>query len=679
MRTQLGPEDLVASAQQLKLATEQILAAEKQRQAALASVTAELVHSEMTHESPSTLYQVAKQGEKNTLESLLMVLRQLVTDGAISAEEFQSYINHGNHHGQSAVVAACLPENDRSIQLLLEYGATPTVTNSGGCPVALLALSNGLNNTARILLQSELDADLRTSFDFITNPAHVTAPNIARLLTKFIEHDYFVEHIPSDQWHRLIEMSVLLGLTASFKQTLALIASRERAGTAFNEYELIALLKPADDRLSTTLETNPHSDAIDHFRFTLLNEAIESGQFVLLQYGLSKGYHDNFTHEQKSELFELLLSMHPDTQAAIEMAIWTRLIPKLTEAQLERLQASCTDNEPLSTLLHTVPVLTPMESLSILINNLADRTTTIDSQFVKDVIALFDSDINQVITVNDQHLPAFMWTLIQLQTNLPGNNIDQLLEAFKSCSANINFKATEGADSLFIQAIKAKFSLTVLQWFIDQGALVTECDHEGATALEIAIKNNDTELAAWLVKQDNTLLNQPNSHGITPLIMAIINLNSEMVSVLISSGAKCTQRTLRYLEEAYASQLSLVNTDNAELKQRYDDIKTTLPDASELTDQSSAQLHEGTRLWSRARYMLAAAHRFAQGDGDDSEQDTDYGPKPKEDGKEEGDDEPATRARPKVLLKDKVGHLFESKEEEEEGDECDLALAAARC
>ncbi|XP_046579895.1 serine/threonine-protein phosphatase 6 regulatory ankyrin repeat subunit C-like [Haliotis rubra] len=77
---------------------------------------------------------------------------------------------------------------------------------------------------------------------------------------------------------------------------------------------------------------------------------------------------------------------------------------------------------------------------------------------------------------------------------------------------------------------------------LEQGATVSDHDKYGRTALHHCVENTDTECAELLLKTDTSLLNTPDKEGLTPLHMAAITGNSNLLRLLLKKGANLTCR-----------------------------------------------------------------------------------------------------------------------------------------
>ncbi|KAJ3122274.1 hypothetical protein HK098_002979 [Nowakowskiella sp. JEL0407] len=77
----------------------------------------------------------------------------------------------------------------------------------------------------------------------------------------------------------------------------------------------------------------------------------------------------------------------------------------------------------------------------------------------------------------------------------------------------------------------------IIKLLIDAGASTTSTDWEGDTLLHYAANGEDMEINRILVSKDPSLLNTVNDFQLTPLGLAILNMNDELVALFVENGA----------------------------------------------------------------------------------------------------------------------------------------------
>lgn len=120
-------------------------------------------------------------------------------------------------------------------------------------------------------------------------------------------------------------------------------------------------------------------------------------------------------------------------------------------------------------------------------------------------------------------------------TAIDGNHEKQIKQMLLDYPERLNTK-NESGDTPLLYALRHNNDLYALG-FINSGADLQAIDNDGNTALHLAAQNGYTDCVKALLTQRGDLINQPNNMGDTPLIRAAASDKTEIVEMLISSGA----------------------------------------------------------------------------------------------------------------------------------------------
>lgn len=133
----------------------------------------------------------------------------------------------------------------------------------------------------------------------------------------------------------------------------------------------------------------------------------------------------------------------------------------------------------------------------------------------------------EINKLNKQNQTALDIALINGRTQLA----DVLIDKFSA-----SFDATS---SLFDIVRRQVHDRDVIRFLVRRGARINSLDDSGNTPLIIAVKNGNRLVAKHLI-DSNADVNVANSSGITPLATAIKTNNQDLVSLLLSNGARET-------------------------------------------------------------------------------------------------------------------------------------------
>lgn len=113
----------------------------------------------------------------------------------------------------------------------------------------------------------------------------------------------------------------------------------------------------------------------------------------------------------------------------------------------------------------------------------------------------------------------------------------RIVKSFLNCAENIDYAGSKGRTALHLSA---KFGhLDVSRILLKRGANPRIINHDFNTPLHCAIKTGHVDIAHLLVKKcDLITRNLPDRSGMTPLMMAAKNNDSEGVRMLLENGAK---------------------------------------------------------------------------------------------------------------------------------------------
>lgn len=103
------------------------------------------------------------------------------------------------------------------------------------------------------------------------------------------------------------------------------------------------------------------------------------------------------------------------------------------------------------------------------------------------------------------------------------------------------FSFSEQQEPSIITAAKTE-NIEVIQFLLNKGADINECDQFGDTALLIAVAGKNIPLIKYLVEHGANVNPKPGYRGSTPLSLAIKKGNMEIIKYLTDHGAKIVQK-----------------------------------------------------------------------------------------------------------------------------------------
>ncbi|QLG46005.1 ankyrin repeat domain-containing protein [Costertonia aggregata] len=118
----------------------------------------------------------------------------------------------------------------------------------------------------------------------------------------------------------------------------------------------------------------------------------------------------------------------------------------------------------------------------------------------------------------------------------------ELIDCLLRYAADINFSETENImDSLPLMAACENENIAMMKYLIDLGAEINRVAGNGQSVLEVAVETGNVELVAFLLKFGAWIEIKSGHFMIfdkTPLTVAVLNNDTQMVCFLVENGAK---------------------------------------------------------------------------------------------------------------------------------------------
>ena len=197
------------------------------------------------------------------------------------------------------------------------------------------------------------------------------------------------------------------------------------------------------------------------------------------------------------------------------------------------------------TPLHGAAGYNDIETVDIILNTTAGRkllnTTTKDGLTPLHIaVATNQSNIVETLLdykeldINKQDKEG--WTAVYFASSL---GLDKILNKLIEKRAKVDIPANNGLLPLTKAVLKDHIEVIKILLTTKEGklSLNSTSPEIPSTILQIAVFQNKTNIVKLLVAHDETDVNQPNEFGHTPLYFAALNGNTEILKILIQSGA----------------------------------------------------------------------------------------------------------------------------------------------
>ena len=146
--------------------------------------------------------------------------------------------------------------------------------------------------------------------------------------------------------------------------------------------------------------------------------------------------------------------------------------------------------------------------------------------------------IKEGANVNDTS--SYGWTPMMIAASHNPN--PEVITVLAEAGANVNDRDSDGSTPL-MEAIFCNRNPEVVTALIKAGANVNDRDSAGQTPLMHAVEYEDLDKVTTLIN-GGANVNDQNHNGLTPLMIAAMNnLEPEVITILLKSGANGTQKS----------------------------------------------------------------------------------------------------------------------------------------
>ncbi len=536
----------------------------KVRRSILLCATAENIKRELSGDKPTSLFEIAAQGNLSALLLFLKKLQQLVVDKKITDEQLRLYFTHGDTTGFAVIVAACQSGNGPMVRYLVEHGFETGVTDTSAMPVALIACQHQMINVAVSLLNRELTAGLQASVEYLTDYSVLSrdvAQNHSQLLLIFITQ-VFMPHYSDDltvmDWQALLKMTILVGNREGFDALIGFVADSS-GDHVKTESHWIAYLKEVD-AVANDPQYVTYAAKREEFRRSILQSALQNKQYGLLFYCLQSNYHKSFSELEKRAMLDGILQEADISLGLIHVLLATGFIKSIRDDHQAFLTDRFDDDAVMQTLFPTLDVVDGVkDKINVLISDFkAAKNVDSKAQRKATLNRLCEAlrmlpDCNHEVTRRGRVMPLYLYVLAQCHDSQLLQNPEEykdLLKVFVQQGANLDWQEAKSGRSALAVAINKKWPIDVLTWFTDNGADIHVADRRGVGLYHYAAQEQHWQFITKLANIGVDLISAADKDGVSALTRAVRSLSVEGVLLLLSCGAIARPKDMQALYEA---------------------------------------------------------------------------------------------------------------------------------